>query len=127
MIVMSQENTIIQINQRRASHALNRVNAVKADKEEYKQYTKKLPMMIKTSGLAYVLAFCKAKSGPYDQIRKDIDDWVKHKDCPFQQVNGLEEKALLSLPQDQYMALTMEIISYLSWLRRYAEAEIKSN
>ena len=67
-----------RLEQGRAKHAYDAASAEKAKKsKDYKQYAKKVPMLIKTNGLGATLAFMAAKGGAYKTILEDIQGWIK--------------------------------------------------
>lgn len=134
-------NTVNKIEQGRAEEAFRCVqNFVRTDgkKKEYKSYSKKIPMLIKTNGLAATFAFMNTKKpdDPYIQIGKDIVFWLQTlnpglktkmdnagnntKLNPFLQV-------LLSASSEEYKYFTAETLSFMNWHRRFTEGMIKDN
>lgn len=104
-------------------------------KKDYKSYAKKLPMMIKTNGLGAALSFALSKSKTkegqktawgflYDDLdnwlRKDHKVWLLGKNPP----SDLSEAAI-NLDSSEYRAVTVEVLAFLTWLRRFAEGLIE--
>jgi CRISPR-associated protein Cmr5 len=131
-----------KLEQGRAEFAFNcaKTASEKSDiADEYKQYAKKLPMMIKTNGLGASLAFyfskAKNKSGSktaYGYLLEDIGKWLKRPENSH--LISLSEKAeggellreIVGMDSPQYKSLTVEVLAYLLWLRRFADGIIKS-
>lgn len=98
--------------------------------KEYKAYTKKIPMLIKTNGLGATLAFIKAKGSKneayqllYDQTAewfmrqgKDLIELVRDDDL-VEKIVGLNSTA--------YRVATREVLALFFWLRRFAEGLIE--
>lgn len=96
--------------------------------KEYKSHVKKLPMMIKTNGLGATLAFIKTKSDKaYETLYRHLFAWVK--EDPNRVITWKENedftKQVISLNSDEYRLVTIEIMSFLNWLRRFADGLIE--
>lgn len=90
--------------------------------DEYKSYVKKIPMLIKTNGLGATLAFVKSKGGEtYSLIFKQTHDWLSKKELFNFTTEDNFLKELVSLDSDKYRAVTVEVLSLFTWLRRFAE------
>lgn len=125
------------LEQRRAGHAWSRIEAVRQEfnrqqQDEYAGQAKKMPTRIITSGLGAALAFllAKARSGTRDEkphfvrLHHDLTDWVirqrplaaaRHKDSLLQSV--------IDGDADFLRLATDEVMAYLLWLNRFAEAQ----
>lgn len=92
--------------------------------KEYKSYAKKLPMLVKTNGLgatfAFVLSKCK-EGNTYELIYKQTATWINTK-YPF---TGDFSKFIITQNSNEYRAITNEVISLFTWLRRFAEGLIE--
>jgi CRISPR-associated protein Cmr5 len=123
------------LEQGRAKFAYER--AEKASKnnaisKEYKSYAKQLPMMIKSHGLGASLAFALSKSKSNEKtawgtLYKDIHDWLLSSNNSLLkniQSADLSEK-VIELDSQSYRALTIEVLAFLNWLRRFAEGLIE--
>jgi CRISPR-associated protein Cmr5 len=143
--IMADNTTIKGLEQGRAKYAYKCVEDAlkkfpkKQDAKEasknakaYKSYSKKLPMMIKTNGIGASLAFVLSKgksdeSTPWGLLYRQIHDWLKSEkkwlmgDNPS---SDLSEVAI-NLDSQEYRALTVEVLAFLNWLRRFAEGLIE--
>jgi CRISPR-associated protein Cmr5 len=119
------------LDQRRAAHAWEVVrNVVKLKKEEAAKFggqARKLPTRIIASGLGQALAFLKAKNYA-PALLVALGDWVldKRKD-PASTKKPPKDTALLEAviqgDSDFLRRATDEVLAYLQWLNRFAEAE----
>lgn len=134
-----------KVEQGRASETFKRVkefvDANQGDKklDEYKSYSKKFPMMVKTSGLGAALAFIYSKSDK-DAYKRLIDDLIhcigKSLSCPesfrTQVLNEANEdnrrkkllEYIVNLPSTEYRYLTAEVLAIMNWHRRFTEGLI---
>jgi CRISPR-associated protein Cmr5 len=122
------------LQQRRATDAYNKVEQIKAlkdekTKKEYGSLVRGLPAMILTDGLGQALAFLRAKAGgeinahhyAYNHLSSWVSAW-----------SGNEGKDLLELvlskSTNEYRQYTNEALAYLHWLKRFVEsANLKSD
>ena len=134
---MSVLSTIKGLEQSRAKFAYEKAESVAKDSgkaKEYKSYAKKLPMMIKVNGLGAAISFAFAKSKnisgktAWGQIYIDLNDWIRQDENKWllgnSPANELAE-AIIELNSQEYRALTLETLSFLNWLRRFAEGLIE--
>jgi CRISPR-associated protein Cmr5 len=97
---------------------------------EYKRYVKKIPMLIKTNGLGATFAFMFSKGGTYSSIGKHILDWLKKDEkCLLPSdlsINSFEELNNYIISEDslKYRMITVEVLAFFNWLRRFAEGLI---
>jgi len=118
-----------------AKNALEKLDRKK--QKEYKSYVKKIPEYIKTNGLGAALAFVFSKrqkdpkkpKNAYDLIYRQIGEWLskednKHLWSGCNSNNELIEK-IISCNSSSYRALTIEVLAFLNWLRRFAEGLIE--
>lgn len=99
--------------------------------KEYKAYAKKIPMLIKTNGLGATYAFMKSKGKQdgtpyhllYDQTRK----WLEVSQCPFIVLSSDLVEDMITMESNDYRAVTNEVISFFTWLRRFAEGLIEGD
>jgi CRISPR-associated protein Cmr5 len=119
--------------QKRAERALKCVRDVKDDQgikvSEYVTLVKRAPANIQTNGLGQTLAFWRSKGKGKRQdaaevIYQDVSAWV----CGQMgwQYNQ-NEHLLPHLTQcntGNYRRATVEAMAFLSWLKRFAEAEL---
>jgi CRISPR-associated protein Cmr5 len=112
--------------------AKENVNNQNIENSEYKSYVKKLPQMIKTNGLGATLAFVfSKKNSTYKAVADDIRLWLeKNKGFGLIDMNGVDDlqkfvDSIIELDSSKYRALTIEVLSFLNWLRRFADGLIK--
>lgn len=125
-----------QLEQGRASIAYTRVKEFVDSKPgenvlgEYKSYSKKFPMMVKTNGLGAALAFiCSKNPKAYKRLYEDLTVWLKE---DKKKIVNLEQRDLLQQIVDmddaaRYRALTNEVLAFMNWHRRFTEGMIKTN
>lgn len=97
--------------------------------KEYKSYVKKLPMLIKTNGLGASFAFMFSKrnkeEGKYwNSIGRNIYDWLKdQKKIDAGRIRSFDDlvREINQFSSTEYRALTVEVLSFLSWLKRFAD------
>ena len=90
--------------------------------DEYKSYTKKIPMLIKTNGLGATFAYMKSKGGnTYNLIHKQTFEWLSENELFEFEKNEDFVKDIISLKSDKYRSVTIEVLALFTWLRRFAE------
>jgi CRISPR-associated protein Cmr5 len=94
-------------------------------KKEYRSIVMKSPTMIITNGLGQTLAFLKSKgkndkSKPEEKLYRDIESWLD-KRVQWTARGELMEKVIV-LPNDKFRHATAETLSFLSWMKRFADA-----
>jgi CRISPR-associated protein Cmr5 len=104
--------------------------------KKYKSNVKNLPMYIKTNGLGATFAFVLSKSGNSSLEKKawfliyyQMKGWLKnHKKYLL---DGKENedlvKILIQLDSSKYRAVTIEVLAFFNWLRRFAEGLIEGD
>ena len=116
----------------RAKDAFEKVHQLSPEElEHYVSYIRKMPMMIKTNGLAQTLAFyLSANKKEYQTVYKHLSSWVMQPDTKKrlgldkQKANDLME-ATIALESADYRTLTVEIMAYLEWLKRFSVARTR--
>lgn len=118
------------LDQRRAGHAWSAVQQVKAktsphanqDPKKFGGQAKKLPTRIMAAGLGQALAFLKAK-GQAPGLLAELNDWIKVRMPPAQ--GGPQDllERIIKGDSDLLRLATDEVLAYLVWLNRFAEAE----
>lgn len=124
------------LDQRRARHAWDAVARVRNNSKQSSSYAreaKRLPVRILTAGLGHALAFLNAKAGAGRDsanvlLLRDVADWVLDKrDNPDSSAERPEPCALIEriVAGDATFLqfATDEVLAYLQWLTRFAEAE----
>lgn len=135
---MSDDITVIKgIEQGRAKFAYEcaREGSKIGKKKEYKAYVKKIPMMIKTNGLGPTFAFIKSKSTnvlsktgyAYHLIYNQTKKWLKKDEKKLIELNDNDDlvEKIISLDSPEYRALTIEVLAFITWLRRFADGLIE--
>lgn len=100
--------------------------------KEYKSNVKKLPMLIKTNGLGASLAFFfskgkKDEKSPHTLISKQIHEWLKQNNSDLFLNNGDLVNTIIGLDSIKYRLVTNEVMSFLNWLKRFADGLIKED
>lgn len=96
-------------------------------KRKYRGLVLKLPVMILTNGLGQALAFLKSKGkgnadDPHEIVYAHLQKWL------FSEIRwtGATQPTLIerifNTTSETYRQATTEALSYLHWLRRFAEA-----
>lgn len=103
--------------------------------KEYKSYAKKLPMLIKTNGLGAALAFAFAKGSKggvpdpknaWGLLYIHIEEWTRQdiKELVHFEKNRLVAQ-LLKEKSPTYRAVTIELMAFLGWLKRFVDGLIE--
>ena len=124
------ESMIRSLEQGRAKYAYD--CALKGSKEKfskkYKSYTRKIPVLIKTNGLGQTLAYLKSKKDDaYELLYNQVSNWLR-KDAKvlleLKEGDDLVQK-VVSLESPLYRAVTVEVLAFMNWLRRFADGLIE--
>ncbi|MEK7748240.1 MAG: type III-B CRISPR module-associated protein Cmr5 [Nitrospirota bacterium] len=126
------------LDQRRANHAWEKIISLQViptkkephkhneDAKEYAREARKLPARIMAAGLGQALAFimAKAKKKPkLKQLHDDLTDWViTRRSIPAEKPDSLMQ-SIIEGDSDFLRRATDEVLAYLVWLNRFAEAE----
>lgn len=115
----------------------------------YKSYVKKLPMLIKTNGIGAAFAFVLSKSDKeakdkkgyaYYLLYQQTQIWLKENRSYLVEIEqdgkkiGLDPDngkdliwMLVRMHSHEYRAVTVEVLAFLNWLRRFAEGLIEAD
>lgn len=131
------ENIINKLEQGRAEFAYRCVkNAVDTlddrKKKDYRSYSRKIPTMILSNGLGQTLAYVKAKAkakdgNAYKVLYQQMTNYLKS-ECstrikmPSDKTDLVEW--VISINSSEYRLVTSELLSFLNWLKRFAEGLI---
>ncbi len=139
MIENGEKSDILKsLEQERAKYAWECIQEVKNNskdelKGKYKSYVRDASALIQINGLGNTLAFYKSKIGPkkeslspdkgaYSMLYKHINEWIKKK---RKEINDVLEWIISENTSSMdVFNVTMEILSFLGWLKRFAEAEL---
>ncbi|MCB9053964.1 MAG: type III-B CRISPR module-associated protein Cmr5 [Lewinellaceae bacterium] len=130
-------STRTNIEQERAAYAYTGVKRAKDSlgskkAKEYKAYSKKVPMLIKTSGLGAAIAFMYSKGFKNGSLQRDTaygvlyqqtEHWLQQKGWISQEEPMIN--AVIARQSKEYRAITNEIFALYNWLRRFAEGMIE--
>ncbi len=104
----------------RAKFAFEMVQAVSDKKDEYKSWSKKIPVLIKTNGLGQTLAFMKSRDKQETNLMlEQIQRWLVRKNELTEQDDLI--KKITEIDSSIYRRWTREIIALFNWVRRFAE------
>ena len=129
-----------QLEQGRAAYAYQCAEEAKKSLgkkgKEYKSYVKKMPMLIKTNGLGATVAFALSKGSKdgrvnskegwgliYNQLTTYLLEVSPNKLFDFKKDELA--KTLTTINSFEYRATTIDILAFLSWLRRFADGLIE--
>lgn len=118
------------LDQRRAKHAWEVIQRAKQknghhqkqDPKKFGGQAKKLPTRIMAAGLGQALAFLKAKDYA-PGLLAELTEWMRQRIAPKQgEPTDLLER-IIKGDSDFLRRATDEVLAYLLWLNRFAEAE----
>ncbi|MGH7964800.1 MAG: type III-B CRISPR module-associated protein Cmr5 [Candidatus Binatia bacterium] len=121
---MSQQRSL---EQKRAAQAWDCVKEVTSRnyKKDYLSLARSAPADIQANGLGQTLAFWRAKKKDEDKaLYQHVAAWVKLQ-MRFTQPEDLLEWIMRKASTDEYRRATTEAIAFLSWVKRFAEAELE--
>jgi CRISPR-associated protein Cmr5 len=121
------------LEQQRAAAAWNCVRTVKDQgfegfEKEYSALARGAPADIQRNGLGQTLAFWRAKgkgSRANAQLFTHVSEWVVGQ-LRITGHDHLLTWVMQSATTEQYRHATVEAMAFLAWLKRFAEAELKS-
>ncbi len=125
---MSRQRTL---EQERAKAAWMNIAQVKGEsyRKEYLSLVRSAPADIQISGLGQTLAFWRSKGkNEHETLYEHVSGWVMQqveKQLGKQNQQKLLAWISLEATSDQYRQATAETMSFLLWLKRFAEAELR--
>ncbi|MCL6448823.1 MAG: type III-B CRISPR module-associated protein Cmr5 [Armatimonadetes bacterium] len=129
MSIKYAENRLAQVEAGRARLAFEKVkNEVKGKswEKEYKAHTRKLAMLIKVNGLAAAVTFARAKSmkdKAWKALCEHIEERLKDVNLCPQEKELVDYLTGLEIPS--YRLAENEVLSFINWLKRFAEGLIE--
>ncbi|WP_299458253.1 type III-B CRISPR module-associated protein Cmr5 [uncultured Microscilla sp.] len=127
---MSQQTLRTTLEQGRAAFAFECAQKgmqTKGINETYEPQTTRLPTLIKTNGLGAAIAFFASNKPVHKHICLDILSWLQQSPVnavvdmsQIKDVMGFAEK-ITQLDTADYKTLTIEVLAFLTWLRRFAK------
>jgi CRISPR-associated protein Cmr5 len=131
---MSTKSLQRTLEQERAQRAWACVQEVTSKPQEFKKkygsLARKVPMLVLTNGLGQTLAFLKAKgkNDPADEhtvLFRHLSSWVLSQVASSTPAsNGDLLQWVLQNDSAAYRRATIESLAFLTWLKRFAEAEL---
>lgn len=128
----SEPTTINKLEQGRSATAYEYVKNTGSKNKEYKALVKKIPMYIKTNGLGNTFAFIQSKAEKNEHYKLAYEQttaWLKTEQNKLisQKLNEYENlvEALINIDSLQYRMVTVEVLAFFNWLRRFAEGLIE--
>lgn len=102
-------------------------------KNEYCSTVMKLSSLILTNGLGQTLAFLKSKgkgdkTKPQEKVYQHLQEWlISTEVISWGRITKVEliERIML-IDSNKYRLVTMEALSFLNWLKRFADAILKN-
>lgn len=133
-MTMSTERTKLEQGRAAFAYKCAEAGAELDKKKEYLSNVRKMPMQIKTNGLGAALAFAFAKGSKngtpqtekaWGLLYQHIEHWLRADNKQLIQFenNRLAAK-LTEVDSATYRAVTIEVLAFLSWLKRFAEGLI---
>ncbi len=117
------------LEQQRAAFAWQCVQAVQRTDfaSEYGQLAREAASLVQMHGLGQTLAFLAAKAkdkqNEHQQLALDLSRWVG-KQLTGQEQNDLRGWIAQTASVAEYRRATLEALAFLTWLKRFAEAEL---
>lgn len=107
---------MITRDQKLAVGAFEKVSKVKKeDASSYGSMAHKLPILIRTAGLAQALAFVNSRGKPSQkQLLEDIAETIDKKGILLERARAAELQ--------EYMYLTEQVVAALLWYKRFAQS-----
>jgi CRISPR-associated protein Cmr5 len=112
------------LSQQRAAHAWKAVeDACRGnDFAEFHDQAKKLPMRIRASGLGQSFAFLSAKQKAKG-LRKSIAEWCVARRLLEESDDEAVARKFRECSSSEMRVLTAEVLAYLEWIVRFADAK----
>lgn len=110
-------------------HAREIENWDKTDRDDYGRYAHKLPVLIRTAGLAQAIAYTEAKCAQRAGVLELLDNLAEqaNDNGMLEEGNGRQalSAASKSVNLSAYRMLTQEIQACLVWYKRFAVSVLK--
>lgn len=131
MSTKSLQKTLEQKRAHRAWECVQEVTSQSQDfRKKYGSLARKAPMLILTNGLGQTLAFLKAKgqgnaSNEHTVLFRQLSNWVLGQVGTGTETNNSDLlQWVLEHDSVAYRRATTEALAFLTWLKRFAEAEL---
>lgn len=122
------------MEQERAAFALSKVSAFTHEpvslQKELRSHVSALPALIRMNGLGQALAFyrMKGENTSHERLYRLVSDWLcreEHAGCIFEGANDVLN-GIASGDMFQYMAAQNETLALLEWVKKFANALLKT-
>lgn len=112
------------IEQRRAKHALGRIEEAERQNVNYRSYVEALPAHVVMNGLGQAMATLnsKEKNSPQKQLYRDVEAWLLGEHGPLRDRANSLAHAIAECTQTDYLHAQTEALAYLTWLKKFAKA-----
>lgn len=120
------------LEQERAKKAWEDVRSVTNCSEEFKKkygsLARRVSMLVLINGLGQTLAYLRSKgkndqSSEYNVLFRHLSNWTMSQVAPDKKDQDLLDW-VRNTSSDMYRRATTEVLAYLTWLKRFAEAEL---
>ena len=121
------------LEQKRAKKAWEDIQSVARRSEDdfkkkYGSLARRVPMLVLTNGLGQTLAYLRSKgkddqSNEHNVLFRHLSAWTMRQVAPNEKDRALLAW-VLNTNSDAYRRATTEALAYLTWLKRFAEAEL---
>ena len=117
------------VEQGRAAFAYEQVKYMAEQvglRDKYATAAKKVPVLIKTNGLAQTLAFMQNRDEGYNELFEQIDAWLRQKH--FIEADSRTDLVewVIQQPSNAYRHLTTETLALMNWIRRFVDGLIST-
>jgi CRISPR-associated protein Cmr5 len=123
----------VNIEKKRMEIAFLETENIKNQKtaKEFESYVNKVPAFIHTNGVGNTFAYLAGQKKTWTKVVDAIFKWLNNESSGFSskltkaQGNTNAEKLLdfvIELTENEIRALTIELLAYLNWLRKFAKA-----
>jgi len=125
------------LEQQRAKRAWEDIQTVMGRSDDFKKkygsLARRVPMLVLTNGLGQTLAYLRSKGkndedNEHNLLFRQLSDWTMSQVVPDNK-NDQNQNLLdwiLHNNSIAYLQATNEALAYLTWLKRFAEAELPS-
>jgi len=92
--------------------------------KEYESFVNELPMLIKTNSLGAAIAYASYKNAASKLVNEQLSHWLKqgHNQHLLGNFQDRLDATLMKCESTTYKAVTLEVLAFLTWLRRFAKA-----
>ncbi len=125
--------TIQTLEQKRAKHALDKINTLRGKPGKYVSYVNGLPAAILMNGLGQALATeCAASDSAHHKLADHVSEWLLSNEACTKYLKPVESEGskpaqrlltrMVAGDQHAYLWAQAEAIAYVTWLKKFANA-----